>query len=129
MATFEELLNDYTLEGILLGEQDYYARGGKHVVIPGVAAEPSVRIRAARAMGASHDIANYPLLRKAAMTDADAGVRAAVKLAEKQLEDEFGEDECLAKDEEYTGGLREQGTSAKAAESGDYFGADLNDFR
>lgn len=128
-AEFEKLQAEYTLEGILLGEQDYFARGGKHIVIPGVAAEPSIRIEAAQAMGASHCIDNYPLLRKAAMTDPDADVRAAVKLAEAALEEEFGEEACLLKDEEFTGGLRPGGTSVAAAETGDYYGADLNDFR
>lgn len=128
-AEFEELLAAYTLEGILLGEQDYYARGGKHIVVPGVAASAALRIEAAQAMGASHCIDNYPLLRKTAMTDPDAEVRAAVKLAEAALEEEFGEDACLVKDEEFSGGLRPGGTSVAAAESGDYYGADLNDFR
>lgn len=127
--TFEELLGDYTLEGILLGEQDYYARGGKHIVIPGVAVEPDIRCLAAKAMGDSHDIDNYPLLRKAAMTDPDAIVRAAVKEAANKLEEEFGEDACLERDEQFTGGLRPGGTSVAASESGDYYGADLNDFR
>ncbi|MDO4503244.1 MAG: hypothetical protein Q4D06_08705 [Coriobacteriia bacterium] len=117
------------LEDILLGGRAFYTRKGNNFITKDELAPVQERIDAALAMGASHEIGYYPFLRKAAQTDPDADVRAAVKKASLQLEEEFGEDACLQVNEDHIGPRRAQGTSEEAHVVGDFFGGDLNDFR
>ncbi|MGN0073321.1 MAG: hypothetical protein ACI36W_05965 [Coriobacteriales bacterium] len=116
------------LAAILLEGRAFYTRKGGDVNVTDDMASPELRCAAALAMGASHNINYYPLLRQAAMTDADAGVRKAVRTASDMLEEEFGEEACLAADEAYTGGVQVK-NSEEAHISGDFFNANLNDFR
>ncbi|MDD6289066.1 MAG: hypothetical protein PUA57_02565 [Eggerthellales bacterium] len=117
------------LEEILLGGRAFYTRTGNSYNTKDNMAPAEQRIQAALAMGASHNIGYYPLLRKSAQTDPDANVRAAVKQASLLLEEEFGEDACLQANEDHIGPRRSQGGSEEAHMRGDFFGADLNDFR
>ena len=120
---------DANLEEILLGGRAYFSRNGWNVNVKDGLADASLRLEAAKAMGDSHDISYYPALRSALQTDPDADVRAAVKEATLKLEAEFGEDECLAFNAEVKGPMRPQGGSEEAHARGDFYGADLNDFR
>lgn len=114
-ADFEKLRAECSLEDILLGD------AGKDDI--------ELRICAASAMGESHDIDQYPLLRKALKLESSADVRKAIKVAADALEDEFGEDECLACNEASTGGIKIQGDSLAALERGDVYNGNLQDFR
>ena len=116
------------LGAILLEGRAFYTRTGGEVNVRDNMASPELRSAAALAMGASHNIGYYPLLRQAAVTDADAGVRKAVRTAADMLEEEFGEEACLAADEAYTGGVQVK-NSEEAHVVGDFFNANLNDFR
>lgn len=116
------------LAAILLEGRAFYTRKGSEVNVTDDMASPEMRAAAALAMGASNSIDYYPLLRQAAMTDPDAGVRKAIRQATDILEDAFGEEACLAADEAYTGGVQVK-NSEEAHISGDFFNANLNDFR
>lgn len=116
------------LEAILLGGRAFYSRTGSNFNTSDQMEGAERRKAAALAMGASHNIGYYPLLRQAAMTDADAGVRNAIREASDMLEAEFGEEACLEADEKYTGGVQVK-NSEEAHISGDFFNANLNDFR
>ena len=132
MATeeFEKLAAEVGLEQILLGGRALFDASGEGLFnIVDKLAAVELRLAAVEAMGESHDINYYPILRSAAMTDPDAGVRKAIRVASDKLEEEFGEDECLRVDEEYTGGVRTPGGSEEAHVTGNFYGADLNDFR
>lgn len=132
MATeeFEKLAAEVGLEQILLGGRAFFDGSGEgRFNIVDKLLDAELRLAAVEAMGASHDINYYPVLRAAAMTDPDADVRKAIRVASDALEEEFGEDECLRVDKEYTGGVRKPGGSEEAHIVGDFFGGDLNDFR
>lgn len=92
--------------------------------------EVEERIATAVAMGESHVIDYYPVLRKSAMNDPEEAVRKAVVQATKLLEDEFGEDECLALQERVGGSYVEGVTSMEdSATSGLFYNVRLNDYR
>lgn len=126
---FDKLAAEVGLGQILLGGRAFYDGDGSSYNQVDKLAEASLRIKAAEAMGDSHDINYYPLLRQAAQSDPDAQVRKAIRAASDKLEAEFGEDECLQVDKDYTGGVRKPGGSEEAHIVGDFFGGDLNDFR
>lgn len=132
MATeeFEKLAAEVGLEQILLGGRAFFDASGEGLFnVVDKLAKVELRLAAVEAMGQSHDIDYYPVLRSAAMTDPDAEVRKAIRVASDKLEEEFGEAECLRVDKEYTGGVRKPGGSEEAHIVGDFFGGDLNDFR
>lgn len=127
---FEKLAAEVGLEQILLGGRAFYDASGEGLFnIVDKLAQAELRLAAVEAMGESHDINYYPILRSAAMTDPDPEVRKAIRAASDKLEEEFGEEECLRVDEEYTGGVRQPGGSEEAHVVGNFYGADLNDFR
>ncbi len=126
---FEKLAQEIGLEQILLGGRAFFDGGESGFNLVDKLADVEHRLAAVEAMGDSHDINYYPVLRSAAQTDPDESVRKAIRAASDKLEDEFGEDECLQVDKEYTGGVRKPGGSEEAHVVGDFFGGDLNDFR
>lgn len=126
---FEKLVAEVGLEQILLGGRAFFDGGESGFNLVDKLADASYRIKAVEAMGDSHDINYYPVLRSAAQTDPDEAVRKAIRAASDKLEAEFGEDECLQVDKDYTGGVRKPGGSEEAHVVGDFFGGDLNDFR
>ena len=128
-SIIESLLGTWTLGDILLSDEKSFGEmivevdsleAGDHAVC---------RKHAAIAMGDAHDIELYPLLRKALKIDPDAEVRKAVKAAADRLEEEFGEDECLERNEAFTGGVKEPVDSFAAIANGDFYNANLGDFR
>ena len=92
--------------------------------------EVEERIATAVAMGTSHIIDYYPVLRKSAKNDPEEAVRKAVIQATKVLEDEFGEKECLDL-QERVGGTYIEGKSSMedSAASGLFYNVRLNDYR
>ena len=124
-----ELLESWTLGEILLSDGKLFAEMTAAVAALGQDDHTSCRMSAAIAMGDSHDIEQYPLLRKALKVEPDAGVRKAIKAAADKLEEEFGEDECLARNEAFTGGVKPPVDSLAALAAGDFYNANLGDFR
>ena len=126
---FGELLEAWGLGDILLSDEKAFGE-----MIAGVSSlspddHAACRSAAAAAMGDSHDIEQYPLLRKALKIEPDADVRKAIKVAADKLEEEFGEDECLARNEAFTGGVKAPVDSFAAMANGDFYGGNLGDFR
>ena len=126
---FEELLEAWTLGDILLSDGKTFDGMIEGISSLSTDDHAAFRSAAATSMGDSHDIEQYPLLRKALKIDPDAEVRKAIKAAANKLEEEFGEDECLARNEAYTGGVKPQGDTAAAAAIGDFYGGNISDFR
>ena len=124
-----ELLESWTLGEILLSDGKLFAEMTSAVAALKTDDHVSCRMSAALAMGDSHDIEQYPLLRKALKREPDAEVRKAIKAASEKLEDEFGEDECLARNEAFTGGVKMPVDSFAAIAAGDIYNANLGDFR
>lgn len=124
-----ELLESWTLGEILLSDGKLFAEMTAAIAALEPDDHASCRMSAATAMGDSHDIEQYPLLRKALKIEPDAEVRKAIKAASGKLEDEFGEDECLARNEAFTGGVKMPVDSFAAIAAGDFYNANLGDFR
>lgn len=123
------LLETWTLGDILLSDEKRFGEMIVEIDEVELTDHAACRRHAAIAMGDAHDIDHYPLLRKAAKIDPDAEVRKAVKAAADKLEEEFGEDECLERNEAYTGGVKEPVDSFAAIANGDFYNANLGDFR
>ena len=124
-----ELLESWTLGEVLLSDGKLFGEMVAAVASLGSDDHAACRMSAALAMGNSHDIEQYPLLRKALKIEPDAEVRKAIKAASEKLEDEFGEDECLARNEAFTGGVKMPVDSFAAIAAGDIYNANLGDFR
>lgn len=125
----DELLATWTLGDILLSDEKAFGEMIVEVDSLEIGDHAACRLRAAIAMGDAPDLENYPLLRKALKVDPDAEVRKAVKAAADKHEEVLGEEACLARNEAYTGGVKMPVDSFAAIANGDFYNANLGDFR
>ena len=124
----DKFIAEDALAGTLLGGRLFFTRNNGNINLIDKMASVEERIEAVVKMSEAHNIGYYPILREAAMTEPDAEVRKAIRVASDKLEEEFGEDECINCDLEFTGPIVVK-NSEEAFVSGDIFGANLNDFR